>query len=144
MKIASIKGLDELKSNFKKLSEKYGKAVTRETVKGAELVKATAIKSIQTRSSGQDVIRYRNGGGSYNHVASKVGDAPNTDTGALVRSINVEIRPDATYVGTTLEYAPWLEFGTKNMGERPFLNPALEQNKKQITSMISNAMKGVK
>lgn len=139
----SVKGMDELQRNFKQLADKYGKAVAHATVQGGQLVRTTAIQSIQQQSNGNEVTRYRLGGGSYQHIASKPGDPPNTDTGALVRSINVEIRPDATYVGTSIKYAPYLEFGTARMAERPWLNPALENNKARITRMIRQAMRGV-
>jgi HK97 gp10 family phage protein len=141
MQIKSIKGISELKSNYKKLGEQYGKAVAKATLQGAQLVRTSAVQSIQQQSNGEAVTRYRLGGRPYSHIASKAGDAPNTDTGALVRSINVEVRPDATYVGTTLKYAPFLEFGTSTMGERPFLNPALEKNKNKISELIKNAMR---
>ena len=136
-----ITGIEELKANFAQMSKKYGEGVARATAQGAQLVRSTAIRSIQQKSNGETVTRYRSGGRSYSHVASKPGDPPNTDTGALVRSINVEIRPDGTFVGTTLEYAPFLEFGTARMAERPFLNPALEQNKNKIRQLIEQAMK---
>lgn len=141
---AEIKGMDKLEKNFARLSKKYGEEVAKATVTGAQLVRSSAVKSIQATSSGAPVTRYRNGGGSYSHTASKPGDAPNTDTGALVKSVQVDVRREGVYVGSSLKYAPMLEFGTSKMRERPWLNPALEGNRRQIQSLIKNAVKGTK
>ena len=142
--VAEIKGMDKLEKNFARLSKKYGENVAKATVTGAQLVRTSAVKSIQSVSSGDTVTRYRNGGGSYSHTASKPGDAPNTDTGALAKSVQVDVRREGVYVGSSLKYAPMLEFGTSSMRERPWLNPALESNRRKIQALIANAVKGTK
>lgn len=134
-----IQGVKELEKNLAKMADLYGKAVTQALLVSGEMVRGTAIKSIQQKSNGESVTRYRNGGGSYQHVTSAPNSAPNTDTGRLVSSVVVEVQDDV-YVGTGLEYAPHLEFGTKNMQPRPFLNPALEQNRRKINKLIANAV----
>ena len=142
---AEIKGMDKLEKNFARLSKKYGENVAKATVTGAQLVRTSAVKSIQSVSSGDTVTRYRNGGGSYSHTASKPGDAPNTDTGALAgRTLQVDVRREGVYVGSSLEYAPMLEFGTSKMRARPWLNPALESNRRKIQALITNAVKRTK
>lgn len=141
MKIA---GMNKLKKNFDRLAKKYGEDVMKASVAGGQLVRSDAIKSIQAVSSGDVVTRYRNGGQSYEHTASKPGDAPNTDTGNLVKSINVTVKRNGVYVGSYVEYAPHLEFGTKTMRARPWLNPALERNRKNIREQIANALRRVK
>lgn len=51
------------------------------------------------------------------------------DTGRLRSSINWRLARDsrglAAIIGTNVEYAPYLEFGTSRMAARPFLRPAL-------------------
>ena len=42
-------------------------------------------------------------------------------TGALLRSIQSGFGPDSAEVGTNTFYAPFLQFGTSKMSERPFL-----------------------
>ena len=136
-----ITGQKELQKNLAKMAERYGKAVADSLMVSGEMVRGTAIKSIQQKSNGEMVTRYRSGGGSYQHMASAPNSPPNTDTGRLVNSVAVEIRNDDVYVGSGLEYAPHLEFGTKNMTQRPWLNPALEQNRNRISRLIRNAIK---
>lgn len=50
------------------------------------------------------------------------------DTGRLRQSITVqEIAEDHYRVGTNVDYAPHVEFGTRNTAPQPFLRPALEK-----------------
>lgn len=136
-----ITGQKELEKNLKKMADRYGKAVADSLLTSGEMVRGTAVRSIQQKSNGEMVTRYRLGGGSYQHMASAPNSAPNTDTGRLVNSVAVEVRDEDVYVGSGLEYAPHLEFGTKNMTQRPWLNPALEQNRNRISRMIRDAIK---
>ena len=52
------------------------------------------------------------------------------DTGRLRSSITHEIGQDGqgllATIGTNVEYAPYVELGTRNMVAQPFLLPALE------------------
>lgn len=137
-----IKGDKELLKKLQGLPIDIEQAIGEALNATANQVRTTAIKSIQAKSSGETVTRYSQGGKKYSHTASKVGDAPNTDTGALVRSIAVE--PARTkleaYVGTTLEYGKFLEMGTRKMGERPWLYPALNANIKNLQTNVVNAV----
>lgn len=137
----SVTGTEELTRNMQKMAERYGKAVADALFVSGKVVEGDAKRSIQTQSAGDTVTRYRSGGGSYQHVVSSPNSAPNTDTGALVRSITTEVISEDVFVMTGLEYAPHLEFGTINMQPRPFLNPALEKNRRRISKLISDAMK---
>jgi len=49
------------------------------------------------------------------------------DTGNLKNSIQTTMEDDLTaVVGTHVEYAPYVEFGTYKMSPRPYLGPAAE------------------
>lgn len=137
----SVTGVEELNRNLAKMADRYGKAVADALVVSGEMVRSTAVRSIQSRSSGATVTRYREGGGSYTHLVSAPNSPPNTDTGALARSVVVEVQSEDVYVGSGLEYAPHLEFGTVKMQPRPFLNPALEGNRRRIGKLVSDAIK---
>lgn len=70
--------------------------------------------------------RYKRG--NRTHTASAPGKSPAVDTGRLRQSIGVQKVGEGHYrVGTNVEYAPYLEFGTRRMAARPFMRPALEQ-----------------
>jgi HK97 gp10 family phage protein len=133
--VSEIVGAEELQRNIEKLAEEVGREMADVLQAGGQLVRSTAIKSIQEKSPGEAVTRSRNGGGSYTHTASKEGAAPNTDTGRLVSSVQVETRQGFVYVGSTLDYAGFLENGTRYMGERPWLIPALESRRNDILKL---------
>lgn len=62
------------------------------------------------------------------HTASAPGEAPAIDTGALFDSLNTEMTGElSAVVGTNMEYAEALEFGSHKMAPRPFLGPAFEE-----------------
>jgi len=49
------------------------------------------------------------------------------DTGNLKNSIQTDMETDLTaVVGTPVEYAVYVEYGTHKMAERPYLGPAAE------------------
>lgn len=130
----------ELEKNLKRLAKKFDQAVVEGAIAGGNLVRSAAIESIQEVSVGYYDIRYRAGGGQYEHTTSAEGDAPNTDTGRLVQSIQVEITKKAVFVGSTLEYASYLEFGTRSMVARPWLFPAVESNRIEIEKLIKKEL----
>lgn len=131
-----ITGVDDVLKNLDVVLEKYQKATELGLEATAQQVRGTAIKSIQSQSAGSEVIRYKQGGGRFTHIAASEGEAPNTDTGALVKSIAIEGNGDNWFVGSGLDYAEYLELGTKNMRPRPWLTPAFNLNKKNIDRNI--------
>lgn len=139
-----IEGVEEVQRNLADLSKKYGKAVTKVMTKGGTAVRADAIKSIQQVTAGNTVLRYTAQGNPYSHIAAGAGEAPNTDTGTLVKSIQIEIKPDAVYVVAGAEYASSLEFGNSTMQARPFLIPALENNRRAIEQAFARTLGAVK
>jgi HK97 gp10 family phage protein len=76
-----------------------------------------------------------------NHTASAPGQPPAIDTGRLVGSVfstGVErIGGDlAVRVGTNTEYAIYLEQGTERMAARPFIAPAVLNNRQRLLSVF--------
>lgn len=132
--------VDTVIKQLDKLKKEIGKDVASSLYMAGEIVRGTAVKSIQKQSQGEAVTRYRRGGAKYSHVASKPGDAPNTDTGNLVKNIAVEPGDESVFVGTNVEYGAWLEIGTKDMAARPWLRPALKSNRKKINKLIQTAI----
>lgn len=59
------------------------------------------------------------------------------DTGRLQESIKVETDANGITIGTDVEYAAYVEFGTSRQRPQPYLTPAFEQNKNKIEDMIA-------
>lgn len=79
------------------------------------------------------------GGRTYgNHTASAAGQPPNTDTGFLVS--NIFLKKDNDGLGCDVEsradYSIHLEFGTRKMQARPFMQPALESQRAKIRKLF--------
>lgn len=72
-------------------------------------------------------------------------DAP-VDTGRLRNSIAHEVVDSeaAVYIGTNVEYAPYVELGTSRMAARPFLGPAATEHGEEYRDLMKAAMKGKK
>ncbi|HQM02115.1 MAG TPA: HK97 gp10 family phage protein [Ruminococcus flavefaciens] len=74
---------------------------------------------------------------------SAPGEPPAVVTGRLRASITHRVQVEsgevAGYVGTNVEYAPDLEFGTSKILPRPFMLPALQRN----ADWIKNKLKDV-
>ena len=49
------------------------------------------------------------------------------DTGALKNSISAASSGTTATIGPTMEYAPYVEFGTRRMAQRAFMGPALDR-----------------
>ena len=145
-KQATVQGLAQLRDNVAKLSAEIGPHLTKAAIKGARLVQTRVIKSIKAQSQGEEVERHHAGQAPYSHIASKPGDAPNTDTGELIRGIQVEATPAAVLVGVEASQdkkAMALEFGRSDgsMAARPFLFPAFEASKPEIVALMGQAIK---
>lgn len=136
-----VSGMRNFQDQIRKLGASFDDAVDQGVFVTAQEVRTYAIKSIQEQSAGQQVRRTRQGGGSYTHVAAAVGQAPNTDTGKLVSSIATDKSAESTYrIGSNLPYATWLEFGTKKMGARPWLHPAIRAKESRLMENIEKVV----
>ncbi len=65
-------------------------------------------------------------------------------TGALRASIHRRTFKTDAIVGTTLDYAPYVELGTRKTPSRPFLKPAYLLNINKIIALFAKFYKGVK
>lgn len=64
-------------------------------------------------------------------------------TGNLKRSINMKITGNGLTgtVGPSVEYAPYLEYGTRFMAPEPFAKPSLEEVKPTFERRLKDALK---
>lgn len=78
------------------------------------------------------------------HRASAPGQPPAVDTGRLRSSYTWKVGedPQGAYVevGTSVRYAPWLEFGTRRMRPRPHVRPAINDIRDQIGAIVAQAI----
>jgi HK97 gp10 family phage protein len=125
---------DALKKGLEKRLEKTAPIeVAKKLQKGARLVEGTAKESIQ-RGVKSGRVYTRKG---IQHQASASGEPPASDTGFLVANITTgDLKKAVDSISIQVEskapYSKFLEFGTRNMQPRPFLQPALEKNKRKI------------
>lgn len=118
------------KKKYRNVDSQYSKQ-TRDTIGIAGLlVMNEAKRSIQSSSGG---------GRTYgNHTASAAGQPPNTDTGFLVSNIFLDKDNDGmgADVESRADYSIHLEFGTRKMQARPFMQPALESQRAKIKALF--------
>mgnify|MGYP006222040243 FL=1 len=129
------------KPKHKQVTVQYERAVRSLIGQAGNLVRNTAVNSInQGAKSG---VIYEKYNPRRTHKASAAGEPPATDTGYLVGNINIV--EDADGLGVSVEsraeYSQALEFGTSKMGARPFLQPALEENKSKIKRIAQRIVK---
>lgn len=114
---------------YRSADNQYNKLTQQVISMAGQIVRNTAVKSIQSSSGG---------GRTYgNHTASAEGQPPNTDTGFLASNIFAIYDTDklGCDVESRADYSEYLEFGTSKMRARPFMQPALEENRPKIKSM---------
>lgn len=74
------------------------------------------------------------------HVESEAKLRCPVDTGNLRQSINHKVidSEKSVRIGTNVEYAPFVEFGTIKMNAQPYLRPALLENKEAIRKILGS------
>lgn len=78
------------------------------------------------------------------HIPSLPGQPPNRDTGHLDTNIETTVEaqnPPTVHVTSHAEYSAALEYGTSKMAERPFMRPATEKNRKNVSSKVAAAVR---
>ena len=63
------------------------------------------------------------------------------DTGRLRNSISHASTEDTAYVGTNVEYAVYVEMGTKNTKSQPYLRPAVTEHKDTYRAIVKRNLK---
>lgn len=90
------------------------------------------------------IFYYRKLVGARTWVASAPYEAPAIRLGHLRQSYNYKVLNrgfEATgYIGSPLEYAPWLEFGTSRIYPRPHLKVAFEKSKPDVMKFFEDLL----
>ncbi len=135
-----LEGSEELQRELRRLSgdlrEEAGKAVLATAIE----MQADIVKSVQRGpASGRVYEKYSP---RRTHQASAPGQPPMSDTGRLANSITFDRIGDLTAtVGSALNYAAWLEYGTSRMAARPFFRPAVEQMRPKYIGRLEDVIR---
>lgn len=135
-----VRGLREVADALRAFGADINQAVSQ-AVQATALEALTDVrKAIQgPPKTGREYPRGKNG--SKMHRASAPGQAPATDTGALVSSTYITKVDDlTTAIGSRLEYAFYLEFGTFKMAKRPSWVPAAEKASPRLQKRIERVI----
>lgn len=69
-------------------------------------------------------------------------------TGRLRSSITHDVKTQGkkhqARIGTNVEYAPHVEFGTKKQAAKPYLLPGLKESRTDIIRLLTKAIKGIR
>ena len=63
------------------------------------------------------------------------------DTGRLRNSISYAVDGESAYIGTNVEYAPYLELGTKKITAHHYLKRAVTEHKDEYKELAVQAIK---
>lgn len=122
-----ISGTREVQNAIAAFGREIAAAVSKAVEASAVEALTDVRKAIQgPPKTGREYPRGKNG--DKIHRASAPGEAPATDTGALVTSTSIMKVDEFTQaIYSRLEYAFFLEFGTMKMDPRPSWVPAAER-----------------
>lgn len=67
-------------------------------------------------------------------------DCP-VDTGRLRNSISNKVQDDAVYIGTNVEYAPYIEFGHHDYPAQHFLKNAAANHAEEYKNILETSLK---
>lgn len=121
-----LEGSEQLQRELRRLSDDLRREVGQVVLGAAVEMRADIVTSIQRGPASG--ITYKKSNPTRTHTASAPDQPPMSDTGRLANSITFDRVGDLTAtVGSALNYAPWLEYGTSRMAARPFFRPAVER-----------------
>jgi HK97 gp10 family phage protein len=130
-----IKNLTAFNKSLKKRFTKDALFETKRKMnRSVDIVRNHVVESIQRGAKSGETYELYNP--RRTHTASAPDQPPATDTGFLVSNVSTQVKTQGKKViGQIVSSAPYsvhLEFGTTNMKARPFMQPALEKNKRKI------------
>ena len=135
-----LEGSEQLQRELRRLSDDLRREVGQVVLGAAVEMRADIVTSIQRGpASGRVYEKYNP---RRTHKASAPGQAPMSDTGRLANSITFDRVGDLTAtVGSALNYAPWLEYGTSRMAARPFFRPAVERMRPKYIGKLEDIIR---
>lgn len=136
-----VSGLKSLETKFRQVPEVTNEASVAGVAACAMIIRNEVLRLLQKGPKTGRLYKRR----SVMHRASAPGEAPATDTGALVRSVMMDVLEVSleaiVSVGTI--YAKMLEFGTLLMGKRPFMSQAVDNKRDELPGVFTRAAQAV-
>ena len=80
------------------------------------------------------------GNSAVDHATDYITEQGAVDTGRLRNSIAHKEDDEAVYLGTNVEYAPYVELGTSRMAPRPYLRPAAENHTEEYKRIVKESL----
>jgi len=111
--------------SLEKFSDRTVKTAQRELKEPGEVLLEEERSQLDRPGTGRTYTHGRGRLGARLHTASKPGEPPSPDSGALRDSARIELDGERVRVIVTGEGAAALEFGTRQMAPRPYARPAL-------------------
>ena len=138
MKIfVDIKDFEKVQKAMDELVANVGKPFEQVLEGGGQEIRKEAVRSIQ--QDPKSGVIYQRYNPRRRHQSSAKGESPASDTGFLVSQIKVKKKnKDEVIVERTAPYSAFLEFGTSEMGERPFMHPATMRAFPKIAKAVFN------
>ena len=117
-------------ARLRKIAQEAAPAAARALYAGGQLLESEAERSITAGAVS-----------GANHVPSLPGLPPNEDTGTLRRNIETRVGgPNLVVVESLAPYSAFLEFGTSRLSPRPYMRPAAEKTRPEITKLVGRAI----
>ena len=80
------------------------------------------------------------GSSAETHTKDNITADKLVDTGRLRNSISYAVDGEAAYIGTNVEYAPYLELGTKKITAHHYLKRAATEHKDEYKNLTAQAI----
>jgi len=143
--VIEIDGAAEASAAIAALGEKVEAEIARAVTASALRIDMDVKQRIQRGpKTGRVYTRGRGRNMSREHQASAPGEAPATDTGVLVSPSGITFRqvsPLTAEVESRLDYAYYLEFGTRFIAQRPSWLPAVEKERPNFARAVAEAIR---
>ena len=116
-------------------------------VNGQELLRRGENMEIKIEDNSDDVLREMES--AKERILLTIGlkaegfakKAAPVDTGTLRNSVANAVHEDDVYIGTNLEYAPYVELGTRSTVAKPYLKPAVLNHSATYKKIAEDIMK---
>ena len=80
------------------------------------------------------------GASAETHTKDNITADKLVDTGRLRNSISYTVDGEAAYIGTNVEYAPYLELGTKKIAAHHYLKRAVTEHQDEYKKLTAQAI----